>query len=38
MVRGQSPLRIAIVLSIDLSLLLIEALGLSVTYGQLVAI
>jgi hypothetical protein len=37
MVRGQSPLRTAIVLSIVVSLLLIEALGLCVTYGQLVA-
>jgi hypothetical protein len=36
-VRGQSPLRTAIVLSIVVSLLLIEALGLCVTYGQLVA-
>jgi hypothetical protein len=37
MVRGQSRLRTAIVLSIVVSLLLIEALGLCVTYGQLVA-
>jgi hypothetical protein len=36
-VRGQSTWRTAIVLSIVVSLLLIEALGLCVTYGQLVA-
>jgi hypothetical protein len=36
MVRGQSNWRTAIVLAIVVSLLLIEALGLCVTYGQLV--
>ena len=36
MVRGQSTWRTAIALSIVVSLILIEALGLCVTYGQLV--
>jgi hypothetical protein len=36
MVRGQNTWRTAIALSIVVSLMLIEALGLCVTYGQLV--